>query len=179
MTNREGLHASYVGHQTRGRKVGSRCLVVSDEGDHLWVRWLTGSLEGEYQMVPDRALVVDAARPRAFGDDDEFGFEPPVGNVHVAAGELVERAGEDALVDALEVEGHLEGVTELVGDGVRSIVSAIRDTPSLAEIREDLGENFDAVVARAATRLIMRATQEVVDGLAISEEDGSIFAGIE
>lgn len=144
----EGVHASFVGRDGHGIVNGDRCLILSDEGTNMHVRWTTGTKSGEYDQVRPRDLVADASV-----DDfaDEFAFEAGRAPIKVAVNVegVFSAGGTVALFEALEENGHFDTLRH----AAREAVALVRDRLSADEewttIRQALGASANDVEASA------------------------------
>lgn len=156
----EGVGASWAGWaQADGVAVGDRCRVVANEGSHSHVRWLTGSRVGQYDLVPNEHLVLDSARVQ--WNDDAFALDAPSHRrVTVACATVLARAGEDALVAALEEQGLLAEAVSIITDAISVASGSLSSDPAWNEVASETGEHFGAIMSRAVRRACERAIEE-------------------
>lgn len=144
----EGVHASYIGQGADGVVMGDRCLILSDEGSTMFVRWTTGTKLGMYDELRPRDLVADAA---VVEFDDEFGFEAGRGPQKVAVNVhgVFEAGGTVALFEALEEQGHLDTLRHAAREAVSLVRERLAADEEWTMIRQALGPAADGVEASA------------------------------
>jgi len=155
----EGVHASYIG---RRFGVGDRCLVLSDEGEFSHVRWVTGSVSGDYNAVPNRDLALDTDL------EDSFGFEVAAPRrVVVSCREVLDGAGVGGLINALNQNGYMAMTTSRAEGMVASLRQAINNDPLWQEVFSSVGDDHPdvlaAVLSSAFTSAITRSATELED----------------
>ena len=151
---REGVAASYIGPERGGLMQGDRCWVVSDEGTCLHVRWTSGALEGNFAMLREPELAIDQMPV-----DDEFGFETAHMAVTVNCAAVLDRGGELALFEALQAEGHMDGLEEQAIQAVASIRSWMDSDPTWATIQDSLGDDAEPVLRSVLAAALTAVTE--------------------
>ena len=163
MSLREGSCATFVGVASPIAEVGDRCLVLSYEGTFSNVRWVTGSKETSYDMVPNADLVPDQrVKVSAFDDDDQFGFEAPAPKaVRVATAAVHTSGGNAALMHALRHEGLVTKAVDAALQAVSAMRASLMSDRGWREVVSDLGDDGPDFLRYAMSELVTKALNEV------------------
>jgi hypothetical protein len=161
MRRTEGVHASYIGPAEAGLMNGDRCLILSDEGSTMHVRWTTGALKDTYGQVVPRDIVADHAAQQ-FGDDNfgfEYGRSPRRVAINVEG--VFAAGGTVALFEALEEQGHFEMLREAAREAVAMVRDRLATDEEWGTVRTALGQDADDV----ETSAIIAAIESVSSGV--------------
>lgn len=154
----EGVHASYVGPDDPrlGVLTGDRCYILSDERSLLYVKWTTGAANGQYAQVRPSDIVADAMVDE---DEDGFMFEPrPRVAINVTG--VLAAGGEPALFEALESQGHLNGLREAAASAMRAVRASLDEDEDWKCVRSALGVHATAVETSAIIAAMAAAATE-------------------
>lgn len=147
---RDGTKVAYVGH--KGNHIGDEGIVMQGEVDYSHVKWITGSREGEIDLVRNDDLVVNGSLHHTHLTAD---FESPLlDGINVEA--VHEKRGTLGLLNVLATDGHLSFFAQVGEEALAMVASRVREDPSISEVlarlEQDDAEEFVRVASLVALR---------------------------
>lgn len=153
----DGARVAYIGPQKGGHEIGDQGTVMRAEATYSHVRWSTGRLANDIEMVRNDDLIVNGSltnHPLTAGDTLDSAL------VGINVGAVYSKRGSLGLVNALNEEGHLAAFPSIAEDAIQFVAQRIRQDPSVAEVLGRLDEGEADEFVHTACRVVLRDAVE-------------------
>lgn len=160
----EGCQVAYIGLPCATAQTNAIGELLSLSGSNGHVMWATGSRCGRVDLVPtDDLIEFNGMKIASVHSDLAESFDAP-GLSALAVRETFDSGGEVELLNALNKEGHLVGLSQIAEDALEFVARRIHTDSRLNAVLGDLeSEERESVLSLMASVLLRDAFGETDD----------------
>lgn len=156
---REGGVASYLGVGREGVSLGDKGEILAFAGSGAWVKWKTGSRQGDIVAV-DRYDLAPAPRiGREAVQHDDLEDSLDVGPITTTSmRDVCDAEGTTSVLNMLASSGNLPGFAEIADEALSFVSHRVREEPAIRNVTAQLdGEDAEELIQLASFAILRDA----------------------
>lgn len=157
MSLREGQRVACISDTAEGAVLGDEGKVLVADEHCAHVRWLTGSRQGQIDLVDSYDLAPKGYTASATQDDDLADSLEVGGSLMVTgAREVYDEGGAVALINAMSESGGLASFASIAEEVLGQVTARVRSDPALRMVVSQLDDEEAEQVVRLASLVLVR-----------------------